>query len=37
MGFNPHRQHKRSNLDYVFVAAAALACIVLVLWAVGAV
>lgn len=37
MGFNPHRQHKRSNLDYVFVAAAALICIALVLWAFGAV
>jgi len=34
MGFNPHRQHRRSNLDYVLVAAAVLVCMLLVAWAV---
>jgi hypothetical protein len=33
MGFNPHRQHRRSNLDYVLVAAAVVVCVVLVAWA----
>jgi len=33
MGFNPHRQHKRSSADYVMVAAAVLVCCALVAWA----
>jgi hypothetical protein len=33
MGFNPHRQHRRSNFDYVMVGAAFAVCIALVLWA----
>jgi hypothetical protein len=33
MGFNPHRQHRRSPLDYVMVAAALLVCLALVVWA----
>lgn len=33
MGFNPHRQHRRSNLDYALVAATVLICVVLVAWA----
>ena len=36
MGFNPHRQHRRSNLDYVVVGAALLLTLLLVLWAAGA-
>jgi hypothetical protein len=33
MGFNPHRQHRRSNADYVMVAAALVVCLALLLWA----
>ena len=36
MGFNPHRQHRRSNLDDVFVGAGLLLTLLLVLWAAGA-
>jgi len=34
MGLNPFRQQRHSAADYLMVAAAVLACIVLVLWAV---
>jgi len=34
MGFNPHRQHRRTNADYVLVALAVLVCVLLVGWAV---
>lgn len=34
MGFNPQRKHVRRTSDYFFVGAAALACLVLVLWTV---
>ena len=34
VGFNPHRQHRRSPLDYVLVAAALVICLGLVTWAV---
>jgi len=33
MGLNPFRQHRRSPADYLMVAAAVLACVLLVLWA----
>jgi hypothetical protein len=33
MGLNPHRQHRRSNWDYVFVASALVVCVLVVLWA----
>jgi len=33
MGFNPHRQHRRTPLDYVMVVAAVLVCAALVAWA----
>jgi len=33
MGFNPHRKRVRRASDYVFVAAAVLAAIALVVWA----
>jgi hypothetical protein len=33
MGFDPTRRHRRSRLDYVYVAAGLLVCAVLVLWA----
>lgn len=33
VGMNPFRQHRRSAADYVMVAAAVLACVLLVLWA----
>ena len=33
MGFNPHRQHRRSPLDYVMVVAALAVCLALVIWA----
>jgi hypothetical protein len=33
MGFDPHRKHRRSNVDYVLVAAAVLVCVALVVWA----
>jgi len=34
VGFNPHRQHRRSALDYVLVGAALVICLGLVAWAV---
>jgi len=33
MGFNPHRKRVRRVSDYVFVAAAILAAVGLVIWA----
>ncbi len=33
MGLNPYRQQRRSPADYLMVAAAVVACLVLVLWA----
>lgn len=33
MGMNPYRQQKRRPTDYVFVAAALIVCVALVLWA----
>jgi hypothetical protein len=33
MGFNPHRKQVRRRSDYVFVAAAVLAVVAVVLWA----
>ncbi len=33
MGFNPHRQHRRTSADYLMVAAAVLVCAALVAWA----
>jgi hypothetical protein len=33
MGFNPHRKHVRRPADYVFVAAAIVAVIALLAWA----
>jgi hypothetical protein len=33
MGLNPFRQQRRSPADYVMVAAAVAACVLLVLWA----
>ena len=33
MGFNPFRQQRRSNADYLMVAAALVVCAALVLWA----
>jgi hypothetical protein len=33
MGFNPHRQQRRSPLDYVMVGAALAVCVALVVWA----
>jgi hypothetical protein len=32
MGFNPQRKRVARTTDYLFVGAAAVACIVLVLW-----
>jgi hypothetical protein len=34
VGFNPDRKHRRSNWDYVFVAAALLAAAGVLVWAV---
>ncbi len=34
VGFNPHRQQRRTPFDYVMVAAALLVCLGLVIWAV---
>ena len=34
MGFNPHRVHRRSPVDYLLVGAALVLCLGLVLWAV---
>lgn len=33
MGMNPHHQHRRSNWDYVFVAAALLLALGVLVWA----
>jgi hypothetical protein len=33
MGFNPHRKRVARTADYLFVAAAALACVGLLVWA----
>lgn len=33
MGFNPHRQYKRTPADYVLVGAAVLVCVALLAWA----
>jgi len=33
MGLNPHRPQRRRTSDYVFVAAAAVACLALTVWA----
>lgn len=33
MGFDPTRQHKRTNADYVMVAAVIVVCIALTTWA----
>ncbi len=33
VGFNPHRQQRRSPLDYVMVVAALITCVGLVIWA----
>jgi len=33
VGFNPHRQHRRSPLDYIMVVAALATCLGLVIWA----
>jgi hypothetical protein len=35
VGFNPFRQHRRSPVDYVLVAAALLVMVALLLWAAG--
>lgn len=35
MGFNPNRPHRRSNADYVIVAAAVACMLALVLWGLG--
>jgi hypothetical protein len=34
MGLNPHRMQRRSPWDYVFVGAALVAALVVLLWAV---
>jgi hypothetical protein len=36
MGFNPQRQHARSNWDYVLVASALIVCLAILAWAVFA-
>ncbi len=33
MGMNPHHQHRRSNWDYVYVAAALLVALGVLAWA----
>lgn len=33
MGFNPHRQYKRTPADYAMVVAAVVVCVALVAWA----
>ncbi len=33
VGLNPFRQQRRSNADYVMVAAALVVCLALVIWA----
>jgi len=33
VGFNPHRQQRRTPFDYVMVGAAIIICLGLVIWA----
>lgn len=33
MGFNPHRQYRRTPADYAMVAAAVIVCALLLAWA----
>jgi len=33
VGFNPHRQQRRSPFDYVMVGAALIVCLGLIVWA----
>jgi len=33
MGMNPHRQHRRSNWDYLYVGAALVVAAVVIVWA----
>ncbi len=33
MGFNPHRQYRRTNADYLMVVAAVVTCLILLAWA----
>lgn len=33
MGFNPHRQYKRTTADYLMVVAAVVVCVLLLAWA----
>jgi hypothetical protein len=33
MGFNPHRQYRRTRADYLMVASAVVVCLALVAWA----
>jgi hypothetical protein len=33
VGFDPNRRHKRTNFDYVYVAAGLVMCVALVAWA----
>jgi hypothetical protein len=33
MGFNPHRQYRRTKADYALVVAAFVVCIALLAWA----
>lgn len=37
MGFNPFRQHRRSPVDFVLLAAALAVTVLLVLWGAGVV
>jgi len=34
MGFNPHRQYKRTPADYALVIGAVMVCVLLLAWAV---
>ncbi len=34
VGFDPRRRHRRSNFDYVFVAASCIVAVGLLVWAV---
>lgn len=33
MGLNPHRQHRRSSWDYLYVGAAVVAALLVLAWA----
>lgn len=33
MGFNPHRQYKRTPADYAMVAGTVVVCVLLLAWA----